>query len=108
MEVNAVPKPNHKRRSPKRSKRNEFSASVRKQIIERDKVCKGCGGKGEQIHHVKPRSQSGRGVYTNGLLLCNECHRLFHDRPSLIKVWQKIFEDKYGPDYYQDEWDKAW
>ena len=100
-----VPKPNYKRRVPKQSKRNEFSALTRKRIKERDRVCKGCGGKGTQIHHVMPRSQSGRGVESNGMLVCHECHKMFHDNPELMKGWQRIYSDRYGEGYYKDKWD---
>lgn len=105
-EVRAVPKNPYKRRKPTRKKRNNFSREVRKQIYERDNgLCQECGSRGTEIHHVKFRSQGGRGVVTNGLLLCADCHRKIHKIRKFAKKWQEIFEDRYGSDYYKDEWD---
>lgn len=104
--VRAVPKVTYKRRKPKRSKRNAFSHKVKQQIYERDNgQCQQCGAPGTQIHHVKFRSQGGRGVYSNGVLLCHSCHRKVHDNRELALQWQKHFESMYGNDYYKDEFD---
>nr|BDD46679.1 hypothetical protein 19 [Bacillales bacterium] len=102
-----VPKPSFKRRKPKRSKRNDFSPSVRKQIRSRDgELCRVCEAeRANQIHHVYPRSRGGRGVYTNGLSICNVCHAEIHADNELMKDWQEIFEQRYGSDYYKDQWD---
>lgn len=104
--VRAVPKVTYKRRKPKRSKRNAFSYKVKQQIYERDNgLCQQCGAPGTEIHHVKFRSQGGRGVYSNGVLLCHSCHRKVHDNRELALQWQKHFESMYGKDYYKDEFD---
>lgn len=103
----AIPKPNHKRRVPKRSKRTEFSKQTRERIKERDNgECQQCGAPGTQIHHVKPRgSGQGKGVYTNGLLLCTRCHQHCHDNPEILAAWQDTFESRYGPDYFCDDYE---
>ena len=104
--VRAVPKVTYKRRKPTRRKRNAFSNKVKQQIYERDNgLCQQCGAPGTQIHHVKFRSQGGRGVYSNGVLLCHSCHRMVHDNRELALKWQKHFESMYGKDYYKDEFD---
>ena len=102
-----VPKPVRKRSKPTRRQRNNFSQKVRQQIYERDNgLCQQCGSLGTEIHHVKFRSQGGRGVYSNGVLLCHSCHRKVHDNRELALQWQKHFESMYGKDYYKDEWDE--
>lgn len=107
MTFNPVPKPNHDRRAPKQSVRNEFKPSVRKQIYERDNgICRECGRRGEEIHHVVFRSRGGRGVFTNGLTLCNSCHRRIHLNNDLANKWIERFKRRYGNDFYKDEWDK--
>lgn len=101
-----VPKITYKRRKPIRRKRNNFSQKVRKDIYNRDDgKCQQCGDVGTEIHHVKYRSQGGRGVTTNGLLLCSDCHRIVHQDRNLTLDWQRHFESMYGKDYYKDEWD---
>lgn|SRR5690606_6823655 len=101
-----VPKPVKRRSKPTRRQRNNFSQKVRQEIYKRDNgLCQECGGRGTEIHHVKFRSQGGRGVVTNGLLLCADCHREIHQVRKFAKKWQEIFEDRYGSDYYKDEWD---
>lgn len=102
-----VPKPNHKRRSPQTRTRNNFSEAVRKQIYERDEgTCQQCKyRRGEEVHHVRFKSQGGRGVVTNGVLLCHHCHTICHRTYAMAEFWQKEFISRYGPDYYKDQWD---
>ena len=103
-----VPKPSHKRRVPKQSKRNEFSSKVRKEILNRDNgQCQMCLGKGEEIHHVFLKSRGGRGVFTNGLSLCHKCHRNVHNDNGLIDYWIDVFTDRYGHGFWMDEYDKV-
>ena len=103
---NPVPKPSFKRRVPKRSDRGKFDEKTRERIIERDQgLCQMCFSPGAEIHHVKFRSQGGRGVYTNGLTLCQSCHRKVHDDRELAEYWINVFVDRYGADFYKDEYD---
>lgn len=105
--LRAVPKPRHKRRVPKKAKRGQFDEITRKKIIERDDGrCQECGLKGEEIHHVLFKSRGGRGVYTNGLLLCHACHRRLHDKTELADKWIVRFHDLYGKNFYKDAWDE--
>jgi 5-methylcytosine-specific restriction endonuclease McrA len=103
----AVPKPHHKRRIPKRLNRGKFSRETREKIFDRDEgLCRSCGALGTQIHHVKPKGSSfGRGVFSNGLTVCNACHTKIHKDNDLLQSWQRTFESIYGPDYFRDEWD---
>ena len=103
------PKPKHKRRIPKQSKRNEFSPKTRNKILEKDNYqCQMCKGKGEEIHHVFLKSRGGRGVFENGLTLCHNCHRKVHDDNELIEYWIDVFTDRYGWGFWMDEYDKRW
>lgn len=104
--VRSITKPKHKRRARHRVNRGKFPEVIRKQIKDHfDNRCQECGRLGEHIHHVKPKgSGSGRGVFTNGLLLCNNCHMQIHAELSQerLKHWQKLFESMHGPTYYMD------
>lgn len=108
-EFNPVGYPDHKRNKPTQKQRNEFSETIRKKIKKRDKhKCKVCHNPNAyQIHHIKPRGAGGRGVYQNGMLICDRCHERMHDKnkPYLLLQWQEIFEQRYGKDYFLDEWD---
>lgn len=102
-----APKPNFKRRKPLRRNRNNFSKKIRNEIYnEANGVCQQCGGRGEEIHHVMPRSRNGRGVKTNGLLVCHKCHRDIHDNPSLLVEWIRVYKSYYGDYFWHDEFDK--
>ena len=102
-----VPKPNHKRRVPKQADRNKFSKEVMQQIYERDDgICQICfSSRGTEIHHIKFRSSGGRGVKSNGILLCPYCHRLAHQEWEVAEGLRLRAKNKYGPDYYKDRWD---
>ncbi|SDI15132.1 HNH endonuclease [Alteribacillus persepolensis] len=94
------------RKKRKRGDRNEFSAKVRKEIKDYfNHECQMCYGPGETIHHVHLRAQSGRGVFTNGLLLCHRCHQYLHDNPKELKKWQNRFREWYGKSYFKDKQD---
>ena len=101
-----VPKPNFKRKSPKRGLRGEFNMNTKKKVYERDnELCQNCYRKGEEIHHVLFKSRGGRGTYSNGLTLCNSCHREIHMDAGLTNYWIRVFVQKYGPDFYKDDYD---
>lgn len=98
--------PNHKRRVPKRSNRSKFSKTTRVKILEREQnACQCCGGRATQIHHVMPRGRQGRGVYTNGMACCNNCHTKLHADNDLLDYWINVYADRYGAGFYKDEWD---
>lgn len=101
-----IPKPNFKRRSPKRSKRGEFSKKTAEAIYKRDAgLCQICARQGNEIHHCKFKSQGGRGVYENGLLLCTHCHVKVHQSYELAEELRWRMKSRYGADYYKDKWD---
>jgi 5-methylcytosine-specific restriction endonuclease McrA len=109
-EWNPVDKPKHKRRAPKRAKRNEFPPAMKKKIKRHyNNTCQEClivfDDSRLTIHHVWPRSKSGRGVFTNGLPFCWVCHGELELNDELKRQWQEFFEQKYGKHYYQDKYD---
>lgn len=106
-EVNDVPKPSYKRRKPKRGNRSEFSQKIKKEVFdENGGLCEMCGSRWiSDFHHVKNRSQMGRGVKTNCCGLCSTCHDAVTVTRKLQIQLQNKYIEKYGENYYKDEWD---
>jgi HNH endonuclease len=101
-----VPKPSHKRRVKKRGDRSKFSKMVRDAVKEKyNHQCGMCSKHACHVHHVMPRSRGGRNVFTNGLLLCNDCHKEVHAENKLLKYWINQFKDMYGRNFYKDKQD---
>jgi len=101
-----IPKPKHKRRVPIQRKRNSFDRKTRNEALESTNgLCLMCNGKATQIHHVKPRGRSGRGVITNAMPVCNSCHLIIHKDNSVLDYWIDVYKKKYGNDFYKDRWD---
>lgn len=105
--IRPVPKKNYKRRKPTRKKRGEFDAKTRDDIVSRDEgLCRVCKRPAGQIHHVQPKgSGKGRGVFTNGMLVCQPCHTEIHADNGKLNFWKDVFSEMYGPDFYKDEHD---
>jgi len=51
------------------------------------RVCASCGEPGTEPHHVVLRSLGGEDHIDNLLLLCLNCHRLFHDGDRYVARW---------------------
>jgi predicted restriction endonuclease len=104
IELRPVPKPSFNRRVKKRGDRSKFSKMVRDEVKEYfDNKCQMCGGKGIHLHHVQPKGSGiGRGVYTNALLLCNNCHKQVHADDKLLRKWKEVYRKKFGPLYFMD------
>ncbi|WP_108669530.1 HNH endonuclease [Peribacillus acanthi] len=101
-----IPKPSHKRRVKKRGERSKFSKMVRDAVKQNyNNECAMCSRLAHHVHHVWPRSRSGRNVYTNGLLLCNDCHKEVHADNKLLNHWIRQFKEMYGKHFYQDRED---
>lgn len=101
-----IPKPNFKRRKPSLSSRGRFSKKVIAEIIDRDDgLCVVCLSEAVDIHHVKFKSRGGRGVFTNGICICRNCHDKAHSSAAEAKRLENMMVEKYGNDYYKDEWD---
>lgn len=108
MTFNPVPKIKHKRRIPKRGDRGKFSDKTRQAVLERDNhLCQMCFKQGEAIHHVMFKSRAGRGVLTNALTLCNNCHTQVHKDNELAEYWINVYTDRYGSGFYKDGYDSS-
>lgn len=106
LEFRPYPKPVHNRKAKKRGDRGKFSKMVREEVKEYfNNQCAMCYGRACHIHHVTPRSSSGRNVFTNALLLCNNCHKEVHADNELLRNWKEVFKKKYGPCYFMDKED---
>lgn len=97
----------HKRGKKKKKDRGEFTPKVRKQIIQNQAGrCYLCGRSTTYIHHVKPRGRGGRGVVTNGMLACTNCHNpKIHDI-GMVDHYMDVWKQKHGPEYWMDELDR--
>jgi hypothetical protein len=101
-------------KKPSLYQRGYFGKDYEKAYEEHGKVCgerivptagvKPCSG-GLQMHHVKFKSGGGRGVWRNGRPLCDGHHDLCHESREYADKWREIHAEKYGEDYYKDEWD---
>lgn len=74
------------KRKPSKSK-GEFSPAVRAEIERRSggkcEACTPiCRSKAVHIHHIRRRSQGGKGTVANGLHVCSICHTWIHDHPK--------------------------
>ncbi|MFD2169617.1 HNH endonuclease [Tumebacillus lipolyticus] len=83
------------------SKRNDFSAIVRKHVRERDQErCVLCGKPGREVHHIISRSQGGLGTADNGICLDASCHHLAHRSKRvasrLIEYRKRVLLPLYG------------
>lgn len=52
--------------------------------------CRMCGGNGQEVHHIRFRSQGGTDTEDNLILLCNECHHV-HAHGELSRYWRQVF-----------------
>ncbi|WP_173611626.1 HNH endonuclease [Brevibacillus sp. M2.1A] len=79
-QVNAAPKPDHKRRAPKRKEQGRIKPQTYAKVFERDNgQCILCArGDSLQCHHHVYRSQLGKGTEDNLVMLCVSCHELAH------------------------------
>lgn len=94
---------------PPRSVRNEFSEKERKKALEAfggEARCARCKMNHYHLHHIFFRSGDGRGVWRNGVPLCNNCHDRCHLSGAPDKQrWRERAERLYGQYYYYDEFD---
>lgn len=94
-EYNPAPKPQFKRRLPKRADRGKFSKQTRLTIIERDNgFCVRCGAMYDDIHHCHFKSQGGRGTVDNGVCVCRKCHTWAHSCRE-GRQWFEDYRSKY-------------
>ena len=84
-----------RRRTPDGGRDVEFSDEVKANVRRRSgnrcevKATKRCAGRIEVFHHVRRRSQGGKGDEGNCLGSCNDCHEHIHAHPeeSYLRGW---------------------
>ena len=68
---------------------------LRKECLERDKVCRRCGEKGNEIHHIIPFSSGGKDELKNLVTLCKKHHCIADNTyfkygiTSMARIWLK-------------------
>lgn len=116
------PKPKVREKRPKKRKgkvqvykgRTIPSAKVRGQVSKREyekmievfgEMCVICGNPYIEAHHIRFRSQGGRGKWRNLAPLCKEHHMKAHRDRQFAEWLRQEREKKYGPWYWADEYD---
>ncbi|WP_375709690.1 HNH endonuclease [Geobacillus subterraneus] len=64
-----------------------------------------CGDPRIEAHHVRFRSQGGRGKWRNLAPLCHCCHQAVHQNRALAERLMAVREDMFGKWYWADEYD---
>lgn len=103
-----VPKPNkHKRKVPTQGQRGKFTPQTIQAIYSRSGgICEYCHSKkATDIHHVVSKARFGRNNFTNGIHICRDCHNQAHKNEEVMQDMIRIYEQKYGKNFYKDEWD---
>jgi hypothetical protein len=93
-------------KKPKAKKRNEINRTQYQLMIENfGRDCYFCNKRGTEAHHVKYRSQGGRGKWRNLRLLCVTCHDDLHKFEDMRIELQSEHERLFGEFYYMDKID---
>lgn len=87
---------------PSRARKASLPLDVRRNVRARDgQVCRFCGQRGQQVHHIQYRSSGGSDEPSNLILLCDEHHTLVH---SNKRVWQPILFGVVWMGYVEASW----
>jgi 5-methylcytosine-specific restriction endonuclease McrA len=76
-----------------------------KAIEEFGSTCAFCNNPYIEMHHIRFRSQQGRGQYRNLIPLCTEHHLEVHKNHSLAEKIKRDRIEKYGEWYWSDRFD---
>lgn len=100
----------HHQSRPSKADRGEFPASVVKRLKqEAGGRCQACKERSDtQTHHVQPKgrmSSPGRGVYTNGMRVCDICHDRIQTNEDELQYWIAEYERRHGKYFWYDEQD---
>lgn len=82
----------NRKKSPKRGKGSPIPPAVREEVMQRDGGCRFCGTRtGLHVHHIIYRSQGGKHVPDNLIVLCARHHDLVHsDKSRYMKLCQGV------------------
>lgn len=79
-----------------------LDVDIRRRVRTRDgNVCRWCGKRGEQIHHILYRSQGGPDHVGNLILLCTEHHQQVHSNKN---HWQPTLLALLWVGYVEGRW----
>jgi 5-methylcytosine-specific restriction endonuclease McrA len=91
---------------PKAKVRGEISKKeYNKAIDEFGAYCNICGSPYIEMHHIKFRSQGGRGGYRNLIPLCNAHHRKAHKDREFSERLRFQREKRFGEWFWADRFD---
>lgn len=95
-------------RIPSMKTRKKFTPTVIEQAMENfNGLCANCGMRApDDPHHIRFKSDEGKGVLSNCLPVCRSCHEEIHRDPELAMYWKDWAKEKYGFDYWMDAYDK--
>jgi hypothetical protein len=93
-------------RTKRAKKRNSIQSGDYQKMIENfGSDCYFCKKQGVEAHHVKFRSQGGRGTWRNLRMLCIPCHDDLHTLEEMRIELQAEHERLFGRYYYMDHVD---
>ena len=97
-----------KNEKPTMKQRKMFSKKVREEAYRLFNYrCGNCGvNRIDDPHHIRRKSDGGKGLLTNCLPVCRPCHVNIHKHPELEMKWKQWAKEQYGNDFWMDEWDK--
>lgn len=101
-----VPEKRRKRKAPSTKTRGSISKTEYNRMIEAFGChCVICGDPRIEAHHVRFRSQGGRGKWRNLAPLCRRCHQAVHQNRAFAERLMAMREDMFGKWYWADEYD---
>lgn len=101
-----VPKPNYKRRTPKRGERGRVTKEQYQLAIDWfGDSCNQCNARPIEMHHSRFRAQAGRGGFRNLVPLCKKHHQMVHNNREFADHWRTEREEAFGEHFYKDAFD---
>lgn len=102
----SYPKPNYKRRKPRKRERGQINKKQYQLALDWfGETCNICGSAPIEMHHLRLRSQQGRGGYRNLMPLCKKHHMEVHADINLADQLRDERAEMYGKLYYTDRFD---
>jgi 5-methylcytosine-specific restriction endonuclease McrA len=91
---------------PTRKQRATISKKEYRRTVEAfGNLCVYCGNPQIEIHHIKFRSQGGKGGYRNLIPLCKQHHNQAHSDRDFADRIRNRRELMFGEWYWADKWD---
>lgn len=98
-----VPKPQHKRKTPKRGQRGAVKKEQAELALDWfGDTCNSCNGYPVELHHIVFKSKGGRGGFRNLMPLCKACHTKAHRDRGFADSLRQERAEAFGEFYYMD------